>query len=64
MSPKTKTKAIARRKTGSKPARPARGVADGTLKEQLERNDRLLRETGHLFGLEKMRRKESDPGSY
>ncbi len=67
MSPKSKV--IARRKTGSKPgrsqrARATRGLADGTLKEQLERNDRLLRETGHLFGLEKMRRKESDPGTY
>lgn len=70
MSPKSK--GIARRKTGSKPgrsqraqrARAARGLTDGTLKQQLERNDRLLRETGHLFGLEKMRRKESDPGTY
>ncbi|MFN8544470.1 MAG: hydantoinase B/oxoprolinase family protein [Candidatus Binatia bacterium] len=35
-----------------------------SLKEQLERNDRGLRETGHLFGLERMRRKEEDPGTY
>jgi len=70
MSPKSK--AIARRKTSSKQgqrataqrSRAGRGVAEGTLKEQLERNDRLLRETGHLFGLEKMRRKEADPGTY
>jgi len=67
MSPKSRL--IARRKATSKPgrsqrARATRGLADGTLKEQLERNDRLLRETGHLFGLEKMRRKESDPGTY
>ncbi len=35
-----------------------------SLKEQVERNDRLLGETGHLFGLERMPRKEQDPGTY
>ncbi|HIL13262.1 MAG TPA: hypothetical protein EYG16_06285 [Deltaproteobacteria bacterium] len=34
------------------------------LKEQLRVNDRELADTGHLFGLEKLERKESDPGTY
>jgi hypothetical protein len=39
------------------PARPS-------LKEQLQENERLLAETGCLFGLERLGRKESDPGTY
>jgi N-methylhydantoinase B/oxoprolinase/acetone carboxylase alpha subunit len=35
-----------------------------SLRDELARNDALLRETGHLFGLERLRRKESDPGTY
>jgi acetone carboxylase alpha subunit len=35
-----------------------------SLREQVEENDRLLRETGHLYGLESMPRKEADPGTY
>ena len=35
-----------------------------TLQEQLERNDGLFRDTGHLFGLEKLHRKGEDPGVY
>lgn len=35
-----------------------------TLKEHLTENDRLLQETGHLFGLETLRRKQEDPGTY
>jgi N-methylhydantoinase B/oxoprolinase/acetone carboxylase alpha subunit len=35
-----------------------------TLKEQLAENDRLLETTGHLFGLERLRRKREDPGTY
>ena len=69
MSPKTK--AIARRRrvrrrVGPRPrrARELRGRRGRNPEEQLERNDRLLRETGHLFGLEKLRRKEADPGTY
>ncbi len=34
------------------------------LKDQLRENDRLLRETGRLFGLERLRRKDEDPGTY
>jgi len=32
--------------------------------EQLAENDRLLEQTGCLFGLEKMARKQEDPGTY
>jgi N-methylhydantoinase B/oxoprolinase/acetone carboxylase alpha subunit len=35
-----------------------------SLKEQVAINDRLLEQTGHLFGLEQLRRKEEDPGTY
>ena len=35
-----------------------------TLKQKLEDNDALLKNTGHLFGLEKLPRKEEDPGTY
>jgi len=35
-----------------------------TLKEQLERNEAIFRETGHLFGLQELRRKQEDPGRY
>jgi N-methylhydantoinase B/acetone carboxylase alpha subunit len=35
-----------------------------SLKEQLAKNDRLLEQTGCLFGLEKMARKQEDPGTY
>ncbi|MFP6600353.1 MAG: hydantoinase B/oxoprolinase family protein [Deltaproteobacteria bacterium] len=34
------------------------------LKEQLGINDKALAESGHLFGLESLTRKESDPGTY
>ena len=34
------------------------------LKDQLEENDRLLAETGHMFGLANLTRKEQDPGTY
>jgi len=34
------------------------------LKEQLALNQRQLEETGHLFGLTTMRRKQEDPGTY
>ena len=42
------------------------GTAGGpvSLQEQLERNDRLLAETGCLFGLETLHRKKADPGAY
>lgn len=41
-------------------------TTNGTLplKQQLARNDELFTRTGHLFGLEKLARKESDPGTY
>ena len=35
-----------------------------SLKEQIAANKKAFAETGNLFGLEKMPRKESDPGSY
>jgi N-methylhydantoinase B/oxoprolinase/acetone carboxylase alpha subunit len=35
-----------------------------TLKQKLAENDRLLDETGHLFGLAQMPRKQEDPGIY
>jgi N-methylhydantoinase B/oxoprolinase/acetone carboxylase alpha subunit len=35
-----------------------------SLKEQIEANKKAFAETGNLFGLEKMPRKEGDPGSY
>jgi acetone carboxylase alpha subunit len=35
-----------------------------TLKEQLALDARLFRETGHLFGLKQLRRKQEDPGTY
>jgi N-methylhydantoinase B/oxoprolinase/acetone carboxylase alpha subunit len=35
-----------------------------TLLEQIQENDALLARTGHLFGLERLHRKETDPGTY
>ena len=35
-----------------------------SLKEQVAENDRLLEETGCLFGLEELSRKQQDPGTY
>jgi N-methylhydantoinase B/oxoprolinase/acetone carboxylase alpha subunit len=35
-----------------------------SLKQQLAENDRLLAETGCLFGLEKLSHKQQDPGTY
>ncbi|HEM47471.1 MAG TPA: hypothetical protein ENO23_10560 [Alphaproteobacteria bacterium] len=40
------------------------GMNGLSLKERMEANDRAFRETGHLFGLDKLVRKESDPGTY
>ncbi len=41
------------------------GSAKGlSLKEQLEQNARLFEETGCLFGLRELRRKQEDPGTY
>lgn len=34
------------------------------LLEQLRENDKVFTQTGHLFGLERLQRKESDPGTY
>ncbi len=34
------------------------------LKDLLAENDRLFQETGHLFGLEELPRKQDDPGRY
>jgi N-methylhydantoinase B/oxoprolinase/acetone carboxylase alpha subunit len=34
------------------------------LKDQLAQNDRLFQETGCLFGLQTLRRKQADPGTY
>ncbi len=35
-----------------------------TLQDQVAETDRLLRDTGHLFGLEELLRKQDDPGTY
>ena len=35
-----------------------------SLRDQLRANDEAFARTGHLFGLEKLHRKESDPGNY
>lgn len=35
-----------------------------SLKAQLEENERLYRETGYLFGLKELKRKQEDPGTY
>ncbi|MCZ7526912.1 MAG: hydantoinase B/oxoprolinase family protein [Acidimicrobiia bacterium] len=35
-----------------------------SLKDQLRENDEAFARTGHLFGLERLHRKESDPGTY
>ncbi len=35
-----------------------------TLKDELAQNQRLLEETGHLFGLRELARKAEDPGKY
>ena len=43
--------------------RPSTG-GDLWLKEQVARDNELFQETGHLFGLERLARKESDPGTY
>ena len=43
----------------------ARKLSTGpTLKDQLVENERLLRETGSLFGVTTLARKEADPGTY
>jgi N-methylhydantoinase B/oxoprolinase/acetone carboxylase alpha subunit len=43
----------------------AMAVEEGLkLKDQLLENDRLLQETGHLFGQDELRRKQEDPGKY
>jgi N-methylhydantoinase B/oxoprolinase/acetone carboxylase alpha subunit len=34
------------------------------VKDRLAKNDELFAQTGYLFGLEKMKRKEEDPGNY
>lgn len=39
-------------------------MAELSLKQQLEANEELFEKTGHLFGYEKLARKESDPGTY
>lgn len=72
---KSKPAAVARSR---KPSRPAavgkRAVAPKakqkttkramSLKEQLALNDKLFKETGSMFGLTKMKRKQQDPGTY
>jgi acetone carboxylase alpha subunit len=46
-------------------ATSAAALQDGpSLKRQLAENDRLLEETGSLFGLERLARKQADPGTY
>ncbi|MCP4908933.1 MAG: hypothetical protein GY910_28480 [bacterium] len=40
------------------------GEAPMQLKDELAKSDRLLTETGHMFGLKTLARKEADPGNY
>ncbi len=42
----------------------AQAVERLSLKAQLEDNDQLYRETGYLFGLKELKRKQQDPGTY
>ena len=47
--------------------RDARGASRDErprIKDQLDVNERLLQETGCLFGLTTLRRKQADPGTY
>jgi N-methylhydantoinase B/oxoprolinase/acetone carboxylase alpha subunit len=39
-------------------------MSELSLKEQMQENERLFEETGSLFGLNSMPRKEGDPGTY
>ena len=39
-------------------------MAAFSLKERIKANEEAFRKTGHLFGLERLARKESDPGTY
>ncbi len=42
----------------------AQAIGERTLKGQLAENERIYRETGHLFGLQELSRKQQDPGTY
>jgi N-methylhydantoinase B/oxoprolinase/acetone carboxylase alpha subunit len=48
----------------TKRSRKAARAPRPTLKEQVTTNDRLFRETGALFGLTTLARKQEDPGNY
>jgi N-methylhydantoinase B/oxoprolinase/acetone carboxylase alpha subunit len=64
MTPSARSTAARRAgRTGRRP-QGASSRAQRTLREQLAENDRLLRDTGHLFGLRRLRRKDADPGAY
>ena len=39
-------------------------MAARSLKDQVKTNQDAFQRTGNLFGLEKLARKESDPGTY
>ena len=39
-------------------------MATRSLKDQIKSNDDVFKETGNLFGLERLKRKETDPGTY
>ena len=54
------------RQTAARPAALPRKAAPTalTLREQLAQNDRLFAQTGCLFGLKKLPRKQADPGTY
>jgi len=39
-------------------------MAELSLRERMAANDEALRRTGHLFGLERLKHKETDPGTY
>ena len=39
-------------------------MAPRSLKDQIKSNDDVFKETGNLFGLERLKRKETDPGTY
>lgn len=46
------------------PERPAIGWDGRTLRAMLEESERLLRETGHYWGVERLKLKEEDPIGY
>ncbi len=55
--------AVGKRAVASK-AKPKTTRRAMSLKERLAVNDKLFKDTGSMFGLTKMKRKQQDPGTY